>query len=283
MRKLLWGTVSVVLFLFGISHIEAKTLFQPTSSKNGNVQINLKFEEGYVGGIDLILELSEEVVLTNVNWDSSILNSYTKRYHFDPTNHTVRIIITTGDQTKNLVDKNGMMRIGTLVLKSRDGKTIYYTVDIDSLTMVNATYSSIVKKDLELSGKNQFVYKEINHNDGNNNNENNGNSSDQEELKPDHKNPENNGSANQQQPSDSNDEMEETPNETDDQPIDNDISNGEQSGNDQTHVSNNDKNQSKNEITIKKNKFTWKEYTGIGFIIILVVTLLAMITKKIKN
>lgn len=280
MRKLFWITFSVVLFLFGVSHIEAKTLFQPTSSKNGNVQIDLKFEEGYVGGIDLILELSEEVILTNVNWDSSILNSYTKRYHFDPTNHTIRIMITTGDQTKNLVDKNGTMRIGTLVLKSKDGKTINYTVDIDSLTMVNAMYSSVVKTDLELSGKNQFVYKETNHNDENNNN---GNTSDQEELEPDHKNPGNSGSVNQQHPSDSKEEIEETPNETDDQPIDNNVPNEEQGGNDQTHVSNNDKNQSKNEITTKKNQFTWKEYTGIGFIVILVVTLLAMITKKIKN
>lgn len=156
MKKIVWTFFSIVLFLSGISHIEAKTIIEPTSD-NGNVKINLSFEEGYVGGIDATFKINGQVSLTGVNWNSAITNNYTKRYSYDEKSGTIRLIVTTGNQKNNLLDKKGNVSLGSLSFKSKTSSKATYTVELVSLTMVDATYQSIVKNDLELKGNNQFV------------------------------------------------------------------------------------------------------------------------------
>lgn len=156
MKKIIWVFVSIGLFLFGISHIEAKTIIEPISD-NGNVKVNLSFEEGYVGGIDLVLKIKGQVSLDRINWSSAIASSYTKRYSYDEKTGIVRLIVTTGNQKNNLLDKKGNVSLATIVFKSKTNSKTNYTVELSSLTIVDATYQSIVKNDLELKGSNQFV------------------------------------------------------------------------------------------------------------------------------
>ncbi len=153
MKRIIWVIFGTVLFLSGISHIDAKTVIEPTSSQ-GNVALNLSFEEGYVGGIDLTLKVNGAVSLSKVNWSSVIASNYTKHYSYDESTGTLRLIVTTGNQKHNLVDKKGNVGLGTLSFKS-NGKT-NYTISATALTIVDATYQSIVKKDLETKS-NQFV------------------------------------------------------------------------------------------------------------------------------
>lgn len=153
MKRIIWVIFGTVLFLSGISHIDAKTVIEPTSSQ-GNVALNLSFEEGYVGGIDLTLKVNGAVSLSKVNWSSVIASNYTKHYSYDESTGTLRLIVTTGNQKHNLVDKKGNVGLGTLSFKS-NGKT-NYTISATALTIVDATYQSIVKKDLKTKS-NQFV------------------------------------------------------------------------------------------------------------------------------
>lgn len=168
MKKLLWLSFSVVLFLFGISHIEAKTLLQTSKGNNGEVGIALAFEEGYIGGIDLTLEVSEQASLIGIRWNDALAKAPTKKYTYDATTHKIKIVVATGNQTINLVDKNGMMQIGTLIFQTTNGNTVRYTLDMIALTIVDATYSSIKKDDFSINGSREFLY-QVNNNTNNDN------------------------------------------------------------------------------------------------------------------
>lgn len=156
MKKIILFSLSIFLFLFGISSVKASTLLNVTEVNNGNINTSLNFEEGYVGGIDITLKVSGNVSLSSINWDTSILSNYTKKYSYDEVNHTIRIIVTTGNQTRNLANKDGLVSIGTLVFNGNDKSN--YTIDITSLTYIDANYTSIVKSDLAVGGTNSFVY-----------------------------------------------------------------------------------------------------------------------------
>jgi len=156
MKKIVWFSLSVFLFLFGISHVKAATLLSLLEASNGNISTSLNFEEGYVGGIDVTLKVSGNVSLSSISWDSSITSNYTKKYSYDNTNQTIRIIITTGNQTRNLANKDGVVSIGTLVFNGND-KTDY-TIDITSLTYIDANYISKIKTDYAINSDNSFIY-----------------------------------------------------------------------------------------------------------------------------
>lgn len=302
MKKIVLTFFSIVLFLSGISHIEAKTLMEPTSD-NGNVKINLSFEEGFVGGIDATFKINGQVSLTGVNWSSVIASNYTKRYSYDEQNGTVRLIVTTGNQKNNLVDKKGNLTLGTLTFKSKTSDKTTYTIELASLTIVDATYQSIVKNDLELKGNNQFVVSGSSSNTGGNtgndnpptkpsdNNSNNSNSSNNsgsssnggtitKPLVPSNGNNQNNNQVgDEKNPSDEEilDE-EETPKEEEDSNqsnIDKDNSNKNNSSSNGNKTNNENQKQEEQ----KKKSFPFRT-VGIAFI---VVSLLALIGRKLKH
>ncbi len=277
MKKLLWIGFSIVLFFSGISGIKAETVLEPVSNKNGNVEINLNFEEGYVGAIDLTLKVSSNVKVTGVNWNTSFATTVIKRYTYDETNHIVKIYLATGNNTKNLVDKNGNLKIGNLTVKSVNGETADYTVEITSLSIVDANYASIAKTDLRISGNNQFTYQVTNTNPTepekpsiNKPNQSKPNQStsnedfvkDPTEEKPDTEEP---GDKNDKDDTEDNDKKDDNNKvDTDKKP-------------------DNNKQPDKVEEKEAKKSFDWKMLFGIVVIAMLLITLISMITKKFKD
>lgn len=275
MKKLLWISFSVVLFLFGLSESKADTILKPTSNQNGNVEINLDFEEGYVGAIDLTLKISSNMKVTNVIWNTSLPSIYTKRYTYDETNHIVKIYLATGNNTRNLVDKNGTLKVGSLIVKSINGESANYSVDITSLSYVDANYTSIAKNDLKIGGDNQFTYQVMN------------DTNPTDEEKPSTEKP------NQSKPNQSTsqeglekDPAEEKPDieESDDKKDEN----GDTEDDDDHKVDNNkkpedNKKPEKQEESKVRKSFDWKMMFGIVVIAILLITLISMITRKLKD
>lgn len=275
MKRLLWISFSIALFLFGISGIKADTILEPTSNKNGNVEIKLDFEEGYVGAIDLTLKVSSNVKVTGVTWNTSLSNSYTKRYTYDEINHIVKIYLATGNNTKNLVDKNGILNVGSLIVKSTTGENANYTVEMTSLSYVDANYISIAKNDLKIVGNNEFTYQEPNDDNNNNSTE----SEKPSNNKPGQNNPkedfENDSTEEKNSAEESSDKA-----ETDD--IQEDHKKEDNNAVDTDKTVDNKQPDKLEESKIKKN-FDWKMLFGIVVIAMLLITLISMITKKIKD
>lgn len=290
MKKIIWTFFSIVLFLSGMSYIEAKTIIEPISD-NGNVKVNLSFEEGYVGGIDLTLKIKGQVSLDRVNWSSAIASNYTKRYSYDETKGTLRLIVTTGNQKNNLLDKKGNVSLGTITFKSKTGSKTNYTVELSSLTIVDATYQSISKNDLEQKGSNKFVAGISNNQSGNDNSNNN------PEIKPGE-----NENTNTNKPDSSNTTVPNKPlipskgdkNQTvedeADSPLEEDKDKEKEEDNSKDNT-NNDKdkpsldgkkeeqNNTTEPVVKKKKNFPFRT-VGIAFIVI---ALLALIGKKLKH
>ncbi len=273
MKRLLWISFSIILFLSGISGIKADTILEPISNKNGNVEISLDFKEGYVGAIDLALKVSSNMKVTGVNWNTAVATSYTKRYTYDETNHIVKIYLATGNNTKNLVDKNGKLKVGSLTVKSVNGESTNYTVDILSLSIVDANYTSIAKNDLKIGGNNQFTY-QVNNS--------------VEEDKPTTDKP------NQSKPNQntSKDEFEKNP--TEEQKPDEESGDKIEQDNKEENTEDDNKeninkkpNDSKEPDDLEENKakksFDWKIVFGVVVIAMLLITLISMITKKFKD
>ncbi len=155
MKKGLLLGFSFLFLLFGSSTCYAKTFVKTNAQTDNKVEVLLAFEEGYVGGIDLTVKVDGAVFLSGLDFDSHILNSYTKRYIYDSGNNTVRIIITTGSPKENLVDKDGYMRLGTLSFSGSEITS--YKLIAKTLTIVDAKYASVAKDDLINEDK-QFDY-----------------------------------------------------------------------------------------------------------------------------
>lgn len=271
MKKLLWIGFSIVLFLSGISGIKAETVLEPVSNKNGNIEINLNFEEGYVGAIDLTLKVSSNVKVTGVNWNTSFATTVTKRYTYDETNHIVKIYLATGNNTRNLVDKNGNLKVGNLTVKSVNGETTTYTVEITSLSIVDANYTSIAKNDLKIGGNNQFTYQV--------------NNEIPEEEKPSTDKP--NQSKPNQKPS--KDEFEKEPTEEKNSEEESEEKTDEEEKKEDDNKVDTDKKPNDNKQPEKveeekiKKSFDWKMMFGIVVIAMLLITLISMITRKFKD
>lgn len=274
MKRLLWIGFSIVLFFSGIHAVKADTILVPTSNKNGNVEIKLKFEEGYVGAIDLTLKVSSNIKVTNVIWNTTFPSIYTKRYTYDETNHIVKIYLATGNNTRNLVDKNGTLILGSLIVKSINGKSVDYTIDIESLSYVDANYTSIIKKDLKLSGVNRFTYQVQNDN------------TPTDVEKPSINKP-NQSKPNQNTPKDDleQDPTEEKPNteEPSDKKDENDDEKDDDHKVDIDKKPEDDKQPENQEESKVRKSFDWKMMFGIVVIAILLITLISMITRKLKD
>lgn len=268
MKKLLWISFSIVLFLSGISGIKAETILEPNSNKNGNVEISLDFEEGYVGAIDLTLKVSSNVKVTGVNWNTSLATTVTKRYTYDESNHIVKIYLATGSNTRNLVDKNGKLKVGSLDVKSVNGESTNYTVEATSLSIVDANYASIAKTDLKISGNNQFTYQVTNTNPT-------------EPEKPSTNKP-NQSTSNEDFVKDPTGEKPDTekPSDKDDTEDDNKQDDNKEDIN--KNPTDNKQPEELEESTVKKS-FDWKIMLGIAVIAMLLITLISMITKKFKD
>lgn len=151
MKRNLLLTLLALLFL-PLIEVEAKTLVTQKQTSVG-IHTELLFEEGFVGGVDLTLKIEGNVELKNIVWSSN-LNNYTKNYIYNKENQTIRIFITTGKNTLNLVDKKKVLDVGDLVITGEESST--YSFNGSNITIIDASYQSKEKNDLEVIQE-QFI------------------------------------------------------------------------------------------------------------------------------
>ncbi len=149
--------VAVALFLNGAITAMASTL-HCESKANGEVEIKLSIDTGYINALDTTVELSGDVKLEQIIWDESLSNEYVKKYTYQ--GNTIRIYIATGDISKNLVSSDGTVHIGTLKVKA-DKDNTSYDIKMTKLNIANMDYQS-TKVDNVITGEHQaFVYKVV--------------------------------------------------------------------------------------------------------------------------
>jgi len=164
MKKRFLVFLCFFLFLSFASSVEAKTVVEPKQKSNGNITLPFSFEEGYVGGLSVTVKINGSVTVKSFTWNSEFPKTYTKHYSYDKNSNTLKIYIATGSNEKNLVDKKGNVSLGTIVLEAKNKTT--YSFSITNLTIVDASYASIAKDDLEVV-KHSFTYQVSSTNQGN--------------------------------------------------------------------------------------------------------------------
>ncbi len=276
MKKFLIIPLSIFLFLSGISYVEAKANFAPVE-ENNKASLNIKFDTGYVGGIELKAKLSGDITVTGINFNSNF-KDYTKRYHYDKNSKVLTIYIATGNNKKNLLDKNRNMNIGTLNVTSPNSDE-KYSIELQSVSIVDASYASKEEKDITTE-KNSFIankQESSNTNSNTNSNSNNTNSNSNKNTNTNSNNQVNGSNTNSNSNSSSN-EKPNTNTNTDTNSNTNSLSN---SSTNSTNSSTNNSN--KEEETIEKKSNSILPYILIGIGVLAIVGVIAFIIKKKRD
>lgn len=158
MKKFMFVVVALLSFLFSFNVVHADVKLETEETAAGSIKIKLVFEQGYVGAVDTSIKVQGNVNVDNLIWNSS-LNAYVKRYSYDANSKTVRIIISTGDSSKNLLDKFGVLYVGELKLSNSTNESQSYSFSVNNVSMVNADYKTNAKLDASDSNLGEYVIK----------------------------------------------------------------------------------------------------------------------------
>ncbi len=126
-------------FFFTVSKVNASAIMETKQISNGTIDATFTFTESYVGEIQATMQIEGNVDLETIVWNSNISN-YTKRYTY--ANNKLTIYIATGDTSKNLLDKNRVLKFGILKLKNTTKQKQNYSLKLSSVTIVDANYES---------------------------------------------------------------------------------------------------------------------------------------------
>ena len=162
MRKVIkYLTILLILILFPLTFTKATTKVNFSEDSNGIISTKIHFDEGFVGGIDLVLKLSDNVTVKNFTYSSDFKNC-TKDYTFDSKNHTLTIKITSGGigVGHNLLNEQKELVIGKISLNTNYKESIKYNLNISSITIVGNDWNSNTLKsnEYEIDGENTFNY-----------------------------------------------------------------------------------------------------------------------------
>ena len=156
----------IITFLVGMftsfSTVKALTNINFSEVSNGEINTTLHFEEGFVGGIDLVLKVNGDISVKNFNFDSKISNNYTKYFNYDENNKTLTIRLTTGGigTEHNLLNSNKEVSLGKIVLSTSSKENIKYSFSKSSLKIVDNNWDSsmIEEQHLILNEPNEFTF-----------------------------------------------------------------------------------------------------------------------------
>ena len=129
MKKLLYTIVLLASFFVLPNISRALT--------SDEVKLTITTKEGYVGAADITIKFTGDVTFDKLEWDSSIPSSYIKRYDYNVGNKTLRVFAATGSVSKNLVDNNHHMTLGTIKVKA-NGRT--YDIALSQLVITDMDF-----------------------------------------------------------------------------------------------------------------------------------------------
>lgn len=151
----------ILLFLglfLSFTDVKAETL-KRKNVDNGKINVVLNSNKGYVGAIDATIKLTGNITFSKIEWNKSLNDLAMKEYEYDKKNNTVRIFLVTKNTSQNLLDKDGNLNIGNVVVTST--KTEDYNIELSKLSITNLDLvkSDIDSKKLESTGDKSFTIK----------------------------------------------------------------------------------------------------------------------------
>lgn len=159
-KKLLFIILPLFMLLLPFN-TKAITKVNFNETSNGVINTTIHFDEGFVGGLDVVFKVSDNVKVKNFEFNSAY-KSYTKKYSYDSVNHTLRIIVTTGGigSSHNLLNSKRELTLGKITFETSSKTSVDYSLDKISLMYNDNNWksTSIPDADLELGGNSKFTY-----------------------------------------------------------------------------------------------------------------------------
>lgn len=160
-RNILILTAFIIGLFCSFTSVDALTKVNFSEEDNGRIQTTLHFEEGFVGGVELVLKLDGEVFVKNFAFPTSITSKGYKT-SYDYNNNTLTVRITTGGVgvSHNLLNSKKELQLGTIEVSSDSGKDVVYKLSESSITIVDNNWDSqvISQEHITLGDKNEFTY-----------------------------------------------------------------------------------------------------------------------------
>ncbi len=156
MKKIITSLLITTLILLHPFQTNAATLYR-TSGGNGEVELIVTADTGYVGAMDVNLKLTGNVSLEKVEWNRGLEEKYIKKYTYDKANNMIRIYLATGDAKKNLADADGNVRIGKIKVVAQKESTTF-NVELNKLSVTDMDYQTVTKENLTTDGDKDFYY-----------------------------------------------------------------------------------------------------------------------------
>lgn len=156
MKKLKVFTLILLGFFLCVTSVNAETLNR-NSVSNGKLELSILSNHGYVGAVDATIQITGNVSLVNLIWDTSLDNLAMREYHYDNNTNTLRIILVTKNTEQNLLDPHGNLKIGTIEVTAKE--TTDYNVALTNLEVTNLDLvkADIQKENLLVSGDDTFT------------------------------------------------------------------------------------------------------------------------------
>ncbi len=164
MKKNILIVITFITCLFcSFTSVDALTKVNFGEESNGKIKTTLHFEEGFVGGVELVLKLEGDVSVKNFAFDNKISSSnYEKSYDYNNGNHTLTIRITTGGvgSSHNLLNSKKELLLGNIELSTDSLENVNYKLSESSLTVVDNSWNSkkVSQEHITLGDKTEFTY-----------------------------------------------------------------------------------------------------------------------------
>ena len=144
-KKISYLCLCAFFFLFPLTFVKATSKVEFKEVSNGVINTTIHFDEGFVGGIDLSIQLSDNVEIANEKAINFNCQDCTKHYSFDKKNHTLNIIVTSGGiGTKhNLLNKEKQLNVGNITIENTFKETNSYSLKALNLQIIDNTWNSI--------------------------------------------------------------------------------------------------------------------------------------------
>ena len=164
MKKNWIFSLLLTLFLvFPFTSVKALTKVNFKEASNGQIDTTIHFEEGFVGGIDLVFKVSDSVSVKKFEFNSDYTkNNYTTNYSYNASNHELKLRVTTGGigSEHNLLNSKKELSLGKIILTSSAKQNVEYTISNPTLMYLNNNWKKETIENGHLTlGDNKFTYK----------------------------------------------------------------------------------------------------------------------------
>lgn len=150
--------IFIISIFISITSVDASTKLVFAQNSNGNINVAINFDDGFIGGIDVTLKLNGNVKYKSFDLNKNLTNKGFVNTSYDENNHSIKIVVVTGGigTSYNLLNNKKQLELGTLTVENIGNNDANYSVLCSSLTVLdNSWNSSQIVPELE---NNNFTY-----------------------------------------------------------------------------------------------------------------------------